>query len=161
MTTVFLCTLPEKAGLRLSAHLLCTPCSSLCFRFVSLSYQYLGHVHPFGPHLSIPYYYDDGVPLYFTREGRTGSQFKAKKVADAVLVPIHSSTSRTACGAQSRSSSVINWCWRTNSFANSIPYYYDDGVPLYFTREGRTGSQFKAKKVADEFAVEPNHARLQ
>ncbi|OQE38280.1 hypothetical protein PENCOP_c008G02303 [Penicillium coprophilum] len=34
----------------------------------------------------------------------------------------------------------------------SIPYYYDDGVPLYFTREGRTGSQFKAKKVADEFA---------
>ncbi|EKV06138.1 Flavin amine oxidase [Penicillium digitatum] len=34
----------------------------------------------------------------------------------------------------------------------SIPYYYDDGVPLYFTREGRAGSQFKAKKVADEFA---------
>ncbi|RAO67714.1 uncharacterized protein BHQ10_003726 [Talaromyces amestolkiae] len=33
-----------------------------------------------------------------------------------------------------------------------IPYYYDDGVPLYFTREGRAGSQFKAKKVADEFA---------
>lgn len=34
----------------------------------------------------------------------------------------------------------------------SIPYYYDDGMPLYFTREGRAGSQFKAKKVADEFA---------
>jgi polyamine oxidase len=33
-----------------------------------------------------------------------------------------------------------------------IPYYYDDGAPLYFTREGRAGSQFKAKKVADEFA---------
>lgn len=33
-----------------------------------------------------------------------------------------------------------------------IPYYYDDGLPLYFTREGRAGSQFKAKKVADEFA---------
>ncbi|KAJ6091694.1 hypothetical protein N7467_003663 [Penicillium canescens] len=34
----------------------------------------------------------------------------------------------------------------------NIPYYYDDGLPLYFTREGRAGSQFKAKKVADEFA---------
>ncbi|KAJ5248925.1 hypothetical protein N7468_000376 [Penicillium chermesinum] len=34
----------------------------------------------------------------------------------------------------------------------AIPYYYDDGAPLYFTREGRAGSQFKAKKVADEFA---------
>lgn len=34
----------------------------------------------------------------------------------------------------------------------AIPYYYDDGLPLYFTREGRAGSQFKAKKVADEFA---------
>ncbi|KAJ5793957.1 hypothetical protein N7457_000556 [Penicillium paradoxum] len=34
----------------------------------------------------------------------------------------------------------------------SIPYYYDDGLPLYFTREGRAGCQFKAKKVADEFA---------
>ncbi|PTU20433.1 hypothetical protein P175DRAFT_0440096 [Aspergillus ochraceoroseus IBT 24754] len=34
----------------------------------------------------------------------------------------------------------------------SIPYYYDDGAPLYFTRDGRAGSQFKAKKVADEFA---------
>ncbi|KAJ5668358.1 uncharacterized protein N7477_006928 [Penicillium maclennaniae] len=34
----------------------------------------------------------------------------------------------------------------------SIPYYYDDGMPLYFTRDGRAGSQFKAKKVADEFA---------
>ncbi|KAJ5809188.1 uncharacterized protein N7503_001406 [Penicillium pulvis] len=34
----------------------------------------------------------------------------------------------------------------------NIPYYYDDGAPLYFTREGRAGSQFKAKKVADEFA---------
>ncbi|RKF53554.1 Polyamine oxidase FMS1 [Erysiphe neolycopersici] len=33
-----------------------------------------------------------------------------------------------------------------------IDYYYDDGTPLYFTREGRVGSQFKAKKVADEFA---------
>lgn len=34
----------------------------------------------------------------------------------------------------------------------NIPYYYDDGTPLYYTREGRGGSQFKAKKVADEFA---------
>ncbi|OJJ46559.1 hypothetical protein ASPZODRAFT_66543 [Penicilliopsis zonata CBS 506.65] len=34
----------------------------------------------------------------------------------------------------------------------SIPYYYDDGAPLYFTEDGRAGSQFKAKKVADEFA---------
>lgn len=34
----------------------------------------------------------------------------------------------------------------------SIPYYYDDGTPLYYTREGRAGAQFKAKKVADEFA---------
>lgn len=33
-----------------------------------------------------------------------------------------------------------------------IEYYYDDGTPLYFTKEGRAGSQFKAKKVADEFA---------
>ncbi|KAJ5715162.1 uncharacterized protein N7483_012343 [Penicillium malachiteum] len=34
----------------------------------------------------------------------------------------------------------------------AIPYYYDDGAALYYTREGRAGSQFKAKKVADEFA---------
>lgn len=34
----------------------------------------------------------------------------------------------------------------------SIPYYYDDGTPLYFTAQGRAGAQFKAKKVADEFA---------
>src|SRR5271168_828232 len=34
----------------------------------------------------------------------------------------------------------------------SIEYYYDDGTPLYYTRDGRAGSQFKAKKVADEFA---------
>ncbi|KAK4939940.1 carbohydrate-binding module 1 protein [Elasticomyces elasticus] len=33
-----------------------------------------------------------------------------------------------------------------------IEHYYDDGTPLYFTRDGRLGSQFKAKKVADEFA---------
>ena len=33
-----------------------------------------------------------------------------------------------------------------------IEYYYDDGTPLYYTKEGRAGSQFKAKKVADEFA---------
>ncbi|PQE11406.1 Flavin amine oxidase protein [Rutstroemia sp. NJR-2017a BVV2] len=33
-----------------------------------------------------------------------------------------------------------------------IDYYYDDGAALYFTKEGRAGSQFKAKKVADEFA---------
>lgn len=33
-----------------------------------------------------------------------------------------------------------------------IEYYYDDGTPLYYTRDGRAGSQFKAKKVADEFA---------
>ena len=31
-----------------------------------------------------------------------------------------------------------------------IEYYYDDGTPLYYTRDGRAGSQFKAKKVADE-----------
>ncbi|KAK4498208.1 hypothetical protein PRZ48_010865 [Zasmidium cellare] len=34
-----------------------------------------------------------------------------------------------------------------------IDYYYDDGLPLYYTEEGRAGSQFKAKKVADEFAA--------
>ncbi|OAG39390.1 hypothetical protein AYO21_06406 [Fonsecaea monophora] len=34
----------------------------------------------------------------------------------------------------------------------SIEHYYDDGTPLYYTRDGRLGSQFKAKKVADEFA---------
>ncbi|KAF8853156.1 flavin-containing amine oxidase-like protein [Acephala macrosclerotiorum] len=34
----------------------------------------------------------------------------------------------------------------------SIEYYYDDGTPLYYTRDGRAGAQFKAKKVADEFA---------
>lgn len=33
-----------------------------------------------------------------------------------------------------------------------IEYYYDDGIPLYYTEHGRAGSQFKAKKVADEFA---------
>jgi len=33
-----------------------------------------------------------------------------------------------------------------------IEYYYDDGTPLYYTKDGRAGSQFKAKKVADEFA---------
>jgi polyamine oxidase len=33
-----------------------------------------------------------------------------------------------------------------------IEYYYDDGTPLYYTRDGRAGSQFKAKKVADECA---------
>ena len=34
----------------------------------------------------------------------------------------------------------------------NIEHYYDDGTPLYYTRDGRAGSQFKAKKVADEFA---------
>ncbi|KAK4614065.1 Polyamine oxidase FMS1 [Fulvia fulva] len=34
----------------------------------------------------------------------------------------------------------------------NIEYYYDDGLPLYYTEQGRAGSQFKAKKVADEFA---------
>ncbi|KAK5467612.1 carbohydrate-binding module 1 protein [Exophiala xenobiotica] len=34
----------------------------------------------------------------------------------------------------------------------NIEHYYDDGTPLYFTKDGRLGSQFKAKKVADEFA---------
>lgn len=33
-----------------------------------------------------------------------------------------------------------------------IEYYYDDGTPLYYTAQGRAGAQFKAKKVADEFA---------
>lgn len=33
-----------------------------------------------------------------------------------------------------------------------IEYYYDDGTPLYYTPDGRAGAQFKAKKVADEFA---------
>lgn len=33
-----------------------------------------------------------------------------------------------------------------------IEYYYDDGAPLYYTSHGRAGAQFKAKKVADEFA---------
>lgn len=34
----------------------------------------------------------------------------------------------------------------------NIEHYYDDGTPLYHTKDGRLGSQFKAKKVADEFA---------
>src|SRR5271154_1402386 len=34
----------------------------------------------------------------------------------------------------------------------NIEHYYDDGTPLYYTRDGRAGSQFKAKKVAAEFA---------
>lgn len=33
-----------------------------------------------------------------------------------------------------------------------LDYYYDDGLPLYYTEQGRAGAQFKAKKVADEFA---------
>ncbi|KXT17833.1 hypothetical protein AC579_5334 [Pseudocercospora musae] len=33
-----------------------------------------------------------------------------------------------------------------------LDYYYDDGMPLYYTEQGRAGAQFKAKKVADEFA---------
>lgn len=33
-----------------------------------------------------------------------------------------------------------------------LQYYYDDGAPFYYTSAGRAGSQFKAKKVADEFA---------
>lgn len=33
-----------------------------------------------------------------------------------------------------------------------IEYYYDDGTPLFYTEQGRAGAQFKAKKVADEFA---------
>ncbi|KAJ5125269.1 hypothetical protein N7526_007446 [Penicillium atrosanguineum] len=33
-----------------------------------------------------------------------------------------------------------------------LQYYYDDGTPFYYTSDGRAGSQFKAKKVVDEFA---------
>ncbi|KAJ5662509.1 uncharacterized protein N7477_010125 [Penicillium maclennaniae] len=33
-----------------------------------------------------------------------------------------------------------------------LSYYYDDGTPVYYTSDGRAGSQFKAKKVVDEFA---------
>lgn len=33
-----------------------------------------------------------------------------------------------------------------------VQYYYDDGAPLYYTPHGKAGPQFKAKKVADEFA---------
>lgn len=33
----------------------------------------------------------------------------------------------------------------------NLEYYYDDGAPLYHTPYGRGNSQFKAKKVADEF----------
>lgn len=33
-----------------------------------------------------------------------------------------------------------------------VEYYYDDGAPLYYTPHGKAGAQFKAKKVADEFA---------
>ncbi|KAG9506503.1 hypothetical protein J7337_000035 [Fusarium musae] len=33
-----------------------------------------------------------------------------------------------------------------------VDYYYDDGAPLYYTPYGKAGAQFKAKKVADEFA---------
>lgn len=38
-----------------------------------------------------------------------------------------------------------------------LDYYYDDGLPLYYTENGRSGSQFKAKKVADEFADHNEH----
>jgi polyamine oxidase len=34
----------------------------------------------------------------------------------------------------------------------NLEYYYDDGLPLYYTEQGRAGAQFKAKKVADEAA---------
>ena len=33
-----------------------------------------------------------------------------------------------------------------------MTYYYDDGQQLYYTKYGRTGAQFKAKKVAEEYA---------
>lgn len=38
-----------------------------------------------------------------------------------------------------------------------IDFYFDDGAPIYYTRDGRAGSQFKAKKVADEFADHVEH----
>ncbi|CAK1366789.1 unnamed protein product [Cercospora beticola] len=33
-----------------------------------------------------------------------------------------------------------------------LDYYYDDGLPLYYTEHGRAGAQAKFKKVADEAA---------
>lgn len=33
-----------------------------------------------------------------------------------------------------------------------IEFYYDDGLALYYTEQGRAGAQFKAKKICDEFA---------
>ncbi|CAK4034434.1 amine oxidase [Lecanosticta acicola] len=39
----------------------------------------------------------------------------------------------------------------------NIDYYYDDGLPLMYTENGRAGTQFKAKKVADEFADYAEH----
>ncbi len=33
-----------------------------------------------------------------------------------------------------------------------LVYYYDDGMGAFYTEHGRAGPQFKAKKVADEFA---------
>lgn len=33
-----------------------------------------------------------------------------------------------------------------------LKYYYDDGLPLYYTPYGAGSTQFKAKKVCDEFA---------
>lgn len=33
-----------------------------------------------------------------------------------------------------------------------LDYYYDDGLPIYYTEQGRTGAQAKLKKVADEAA---------
>ena len=37
-------------------------------------------------------------------------------------------------------------------YADTLVKYYDDGLALYYTEHGRAGAQFKAKKVADEFA---------
>lgn len=33
-----------------------------------------------------------------------------------------------------------------------LQYYYDDGIPLYYTPYGPASAQFKGKKAADEFA---------
>ncbi|RFU23752.1 hypothetical protein B7463_g12585, partial [Scytalidium lignicola] len=53
-----------------------------------------------------------------------------------------------------RSARDIGKYYLKNNIFNllGIEYYYDDGTPLFYTKDGRAGAQFKAKKVADEFA---------
>ncbi|KAI5464439.1 flavin-containing amine oxidoreductase [Mariannaea sp. PMI_226] len=68
---------------------------------------------------------------------------------------------RICASNQSSSSRDIGAAWMHETSQNrlvklipklGVEYYYDDGAPLYYTPYGKAGAQFKAKKVADEFA---------